>query len=165
MKILKETVTKSGNKIQLIGNEIHKNILVIGVFHGDEPQGKFLIEEYLDKYPDTKLFFIPCLNPDGMSIETRTNANGVDLNRNFPTKNWELTEKNESFGGEFPACEIETNFLIDVINEIKPDIITEIGITNLGKYTFPKTTELLMKVFEILEKQLEKYSHIAFPDR
>lgn len=32
MKILKETVSKLGNKIQLLGNDYHKNILVIGVF-------------------------------------------------------------------------------------------------------------------------------------
>ena len=36
----------------------------------------------------TNILFIPCLNPDGMALGTRTNANGVDLNRNFPTKNW-----------------------------------------------------------------------------
>ena len=67
--------------------------------------------------------FIPCLNPDGLQLGQRTNANGVDLNRNFPTKNWELTEKNEFFGGEKPASEIETQFLIDVINQYKPETI------------------------------------------
>ena len=36
----------------------------------------------------TNILFIPCLNPDGMALNRRTNANGVDLNRNFPTKNW-----------------------------------------------------------------------------
>ena len=47
MKILKETTSKLGNKIQLIGSENFKPILIIGVFHGDEPQGDFLINEYL----------------------------------------------------------------------------------------------------------------------
>ncbi len=45
MKILKETVSKLGNKIKLLGNDYHKNIIVIGVFHGDESQGDFLINE------------------------------------------------------------------------------------------------------------------------
>lgn len=161
MKILKETVTKSGNKIQLIGNEINKKILVIGVFHGDEPQGKFLIEEYLDKYPDTKIFFVPCLNPDGMSLETRTNANGVDLNRNFPTKNWELTEKNESFGGEFPASEIETNFLIDVINEINPDIILTLHAPfKVVNYDGP-AQDIAKKISEIIYYPVE--ASIGYP--
>ncbi len=119
-KVLKTATTKLNNKIELLGNDNHKNILVIGVFHGDEPQGKFLIDEYLKINPNSQLLFIPCLNPDGMAIDTRTNSNGVDLNRNFPTKNWELTERNDSFGGEISASEIETKFLIDVINEYKP---------------------------------------------
>src|SRR5699024_4055285 len=96
------------NEIVLLGNDNFKNILVIGVFHGDEPQGKFLIEQYLKENNDTRLLFIPCLNPDGMAQNTRTNANGVDLNRNFPTQNWELTERNEFFGGESAGSEIET---------------------------------------------------------
>ena len=119
-RVLQSAKTKLNNKIELLGNDIYKNILVIGVFHGDEPQGKFLIDEYLKINPNSQLLFIPCLNPDGMAVDTRTNSNGVDLNRNFPTKNWELTERNEFFGGTEPASEIETKFLIDIINEYKP---------------------------------------------
>lgn len=121
--VLKEIKTVSGNKIQLFGNKKHKKILVIGVFHGDEPQGKFLIEEYLKTNPNTELLFVPCLNPDGLHTNTRTNSNGVDLNRNFPAKNWELTEKNDSFGGVKPASEIETRFLIDIMDEYKPEAV------------------------------------------
>ena len=123
MRVLKTVKTKLNNKIELLGNEDFKNILVIGVFHGDEPQGKFLIEEYLKNNLTSKLLFIPCLNPDGMKSGTRTNSNGVDLNRNFPTENWELTEKNEFFGGLKSASEIETRFLIDVIEEYNPELI------------------------------------------
>ena len=49
-KVLKYVVTKLGNPIELIGTShsaLHSS-LVIGVFHGDEPQGKYLIEEYLN---------------------------------------------------------------------------------------------------------------------
>lgn len=87
----KSAITKLKNKIELIGD--YGKTLIVGVFHGDEPQGKFLIEEYLKNNDTNGLLFIPCLNPDGMQLKTRTNSNGVDLNRNFPTKNWELTEK------------------------------------------------------------------------
>lgn len=137
-----ETVkTKMGNTINLIGNPspLHPS-LIIGVFHGDEPQGKFLIEEYLKKYPPLGggskslisgrgLLFIPCLNPDGMQIGRRTNANGVDLNRNFPTKNWgedtSLAGDNPAdyFGGISAGSEIETQFVIDVIEKYKPELI------------------------------------------
>lgn len=116
-------ITKNGNSIDLIKNKNHCNVLVIGCMHGDEPQGKYLILEYLKSNTETKLLFIPCLNPDGVKNNTRVNANGVDLNRNFPTKNWELTEKNNFYGGQEPASEIETKFLINVIEEYKPELI------------------------------------------
>lgn len=73
--------------------------------------------------------FIPCLNPDGMAKNKRVNANGVDLNRNFPTKNWgqdtSLAGDNPSdyYGGVSPASEIETQFVINIIEKYSPKII------------------------------------------
>lgn len=116
-------ITADGNSIDLINNNIHNKVLVIGCMHGDEPQGEYLINEYLKDNSNTKISFIPCLNPDGVKAQTRVNSNGVDLNRNFPTKNWELTEKNNFYGGNEPASEIETRFLISVIEEFKPELI------------------------------------------
>lgn len=122
--------TQKGNEIFLLKREpketdYDKTVLVIGVFHGDEPDGEYLINRYLSEKNETKnrLLFIPCLNPDGLANGTRTNANGVDLNRNFPAQNWELGEKNEYFGGDSPASEQETKFLIYVIDKYKPDLI------------------------------------------
>jgi len=132
---IKAVKTDFGNKIELISlsKEIKKgDPLIIGVFHGDEPQGKYLIEKYLltqTKDRIKNLLFIPCLNPDGMQRDSRTNANGVDLNRNFPTKNWgEDTSKagpnpEDYNGGTSPASEIETNFVIDIIKEYEPKLI------------------------------------------
>lgn len=123
MKILKETFSKLGNKIQLLGNENNKQVLIIGVFHGDEPQGKFLIEEYLKENDNSQMFFIPCLNPDGMSLNIRQNSNKVDLNRNFPTNNWILSEDRDYFGGNEPASEVETRFMVEILEEYKPKFI------------------------------------------
>ncbi len=33
-----------------------------------------------------------CVNPDGCQLGLRANANGVDLNRNFPAANWKEGE-------------------------------------------------------------------------
>ena len=103
----------------LIGNTINPSVIVIGVFHGDEPQGEILINNYFKITKNTNLLMIPRLN----ACNKRTNQNGVDLNRNFPTKNWELTIKNEYFGGLTPASEKETQFIIDTIKKFNPKII------------------------------------------
>ena len=130
MNKLKVTTTQFGNEIYLTGNP-HSKTLVIGVFHGDEPQGKYLIDEYL-KVKSPLSLFVPCLNPDGMQLKQRTNANGVDLNRNFPTQNWGKNEGENAtcddctttyFGGRHPASEIETQFIINILEEYQPELI------------------------------------------
>lgn len=104
---------------EILGNELDPRILVIGCFHGDEPQGEYLIRKYIEKRLLSKILFVPRLN----AKNTRTNINGVDLNRNFPTKNWILNERNEYFGGEKPASEIETQFIIELVEKIHPKVI------------------------------------------
>ena len=138
--VLKTAKSPCGNIIDLKSfdkNLRERNVLVVGVFHGDEPQGKYLIDEYLATTATTpssgkSLLFIPCLNPDGMMKNTRTNSNGVDLNRNFPTSNWGRNEGENAtcddtttpyFGGVSPASEAETRFMVEVIEEYKPELI------------------------------------------
>ena len=105
--------------MELLGNKSNPNVIVIGVFHGDEPQGEFLINEYCKFNSSSKILFVPRLN----KTDIRLNDNGVDLNRNFPTKNWELSERNDYFGGDFPASEKETKFVIDLVEKYNPKAI------------------------------------------
>lgn len=136
LKLFKQIHSKNSEKIQLFTAESfccknNKTVLIIGVFHGDEPEGEALINKLMtevENNPDligiNKILFIPCLNPDGKKLNTRGNSNGVDLNRNFPTKNWELSkEKNSYYSGNKPASEIETKFLMEIITEYNPDRI------------------------------------------
>ena len=105
--------------MQIKGNLENPSVLVIGVFHGDEPQGEYLINEYLEENKNTNLLMLPRLN----SCQTRQNKNNVDLNRNFPTKNWELSERNEYFGGDYPASEDETRYVISLVEKYNPKVI------------------------------------------
>lgn len=129
IEILKQTKSAEGRDIKLFGDiktPFNKTILIIGVFHGEEPQGKELIESYIENLVyngENRVLFLPCLNPDGYKKNKRQNSNGVDLNRNFPTKNWILSDNPEYFGGKEPASEIETKFMIEIIEEYKPDVI------------------------------------------
>ena len=155
MQTLKKTFSKNHNEIVLLGNDNFKNILVIGVFHGDEPQGKFLIEQYLKENNDTRLLFIPCLNPDGMAQNTRTNANGVDLNRNFPTQNWELTERNEFFGGESAGSEIETGFITEIIEIYNPKLILTLHAPFKVVNYYGNAQEISEKISQIINYPVE----------
>lgn len=143
--------------MQLFGNQINPSVLVIGVFHGDEPQGEFLIKNYLEKQKATKILFIPRLN----NSNTRVNSNGVDLNRNFPTKNWELTEKNEYFGGVSPASEEETKFVIDVVEKYKPQLILSLHAPyKVVNYDGPKS-DIVDKISKIMNYPVEE--SIGYP--
>ena len=161
MKKIQSAKTQNGNEISLSGNGKKCKTLVIGVFHGDEPQGKFLIEKYLDEKKDSNLYFIPCLNPDGMGMNKRTNASGVDLNRNFPTNNWEYTAHDEFFGGESPASEIETKFIIDVIDELKPKYILTLHAPFKVVNYDGDAKEIAKKISEIIKYPIEE--NIGYP--
>lgn len=110
-----------------------KSCLVFGAFHGDEP-GTFdlavRLGRYLSKHPEmlkVKLILVPVLNPDGMMAGTRVNGNGVDLNRNFPTRDWNPAyTKERYFPGREPASEKETLLAMQLIDTYKPDKIISI---------------------------------------
>lgn len=156
MQILKQTKTNNKNELLLLGGSFSNNpILVVGVVHGDEPQGEDLINRYLAAN-ESGMLFIPSLNPDGKQLGRRTNSNGVDINRNFPTKNWELTEKNNYFGGETPASEIETKFLAEVIEEYKPRLILTLHTPyKIVNYDGP-AKEISEKISEIIGYPVEE---------
>lgn len=161
MQILKQTKTNNKNELLLLGGSFSNNpILVVGVVHGDEPQGEDLINRYLAG-TESGMLFIPSLNPDGKQLGRRTNSNGVDINRNFPTKNWELTEKDNYFGGESPASEIETKFLINVIKEYKPRLILTLHTPyKIVNYDGP-AKEVSEKISEIIGYPVEE--SIGYP--
>lgn len=159
---LEYTKTEQGNEVALLGlsNEKHQ-VLVIGVVHGDEPQGEYLIKKYMSETEKEGVLFIPCLNPDGMAFVTRTNSNGVDLNRNFPTKNWELGEKGNYFGGETPASELETRFLVNIIEKYEPSaIITLHTPYKIVNYDGP-AQELAQEISEVFGYPVE--ASIGYP--
>ena len=124
--------TIQGNFIELYSSDelssLSKPILLIGGVHGDEPEGVALANNlltHLKNHSSSENWaLIPCLNPDGYSKKSRTNHNGVDLNRNFPSPDWKSTfEKKRYNPGSSPCSELETKALTQLIIEIKPQMI------------------------------------------
>lgn len=87
---------------------------------------------------DARVIIAPLVNPDGFLRDkaSRTNQNGIDLNRNFFTLDWYSKAKQlwierrssvaSHFPGFFPNSEIETLFQIQLIDSYKPDKILSI---------------------------------------
>ncbi len=120
-------------------NERGKRILVFALIHGDEgPSGSVarLWMERLNKIePRNSWRVVPVLNPDGWRAKTRMNANKIDLNRNFPTKNWKKesaarwkAKKSDPrrFPGKIAGSEPETKCAITHIDDFKPGFIISI---------------------------------------
>ncbi len=125
----------AGNPIyQLaLGDSGQATTLLFGGFHGDEPGGVELVirlARYLHAHPGElkkRVVIVPVLNPDALLAGTRVNANKVDINRNFPTRDWSPAYKKERyFPGREPASEKETAIAMQMIDQIRPDRIISI---------------------------------------
>ncbi len=103
--------------------------LILGVVHGNEPLG----QPILDLFTDTlirdpglthhcRVVIVPTVNPDGLARKTRHNARGVDLNRNFPSRDW----RGASTHGPNPASEPETRAIVALIERYQPHRILTI---------------------------------------
>ena len=72
-------------EMHLLGRaDAPRRALVIAGQHGDEPLSTDAVQRVLANWvsnADEAIAFVPCLNPDGAMANTRTNATGIDLNR------------------------------------------------------------------------------------
>ncbi len=136
---------KSANKT----SKSPQKILVFSLIHGDEPESGSVTFSWIERLNriDTRNNWrvIPVLNPDGWKLKTRTNAHGVDVNRNFPSKDWndlaqtywktKAQQNARRFPGEKSASEPETLCAMNHIEDFKPDFIISIH-TPLGVLDF-----------------------------
>jgi murein peptide amidase A len=102
--------------------DAENTLLVIGTIHGDEPDGKRVIEELAatGAPANTNIWLIGDGNPDGSKLATRKNANEVDINRNFPIK-WVASDPAaRTYSGPSPASEPETLALMKAVETIDP---------------------------------------------
>jgi len=119
-------------------------ILVVGGIHGDEYSSFSLLFRWLERLDshvdyNNNWRLLPLSNPDGLLSfrpSQRTNANGVDLNRNFNTQDWQDkaqrywrdktgSDKRRDPGPE-AGSEVETRWLSQMIQTWQPDIIVAV---------------------------------------
>lgn len=141
----------------VISPNAHLRVLVIGGIHGDELSSTSLVLHWIGAAVETPSNvhwrFVPLMNPDGMMLDkpTRTNSHGVDLNRNFPTPNWDReapiywsqrTQKDpRRYPGPKPLSEPEAKWLHDEMESWKPNLIVSVhapyGVLDFDGPTVP----------------------------
>jgi protein MpaA len=117
-------------------------VLVVGAIHGDELSSASLALHWIQRAVQTPSNahwrFIPAVNPDGLMARPaqRMNRHGVDLNRNFPTPNWERDAKvyweqrtrkdPRRWPGPTPLSETESRYLHDEMGRFQPHLVVSI---------------------------------------
>lgn len=108
-------------------------LLAIAGVHGEEPESTVVLSRALRLLHQTPQHtaVVLCMNPDGLTLGTRGNRRGVDLNRNFPASNWspepvqcrmvlEAPRVTKLSPGSEPGSEPETQALLALIDLLRP---------------------------------------------
>ena len=105
-------------------------ILLLGGVHGDEGEGVACAYGVLDHFlthgmnEAMRLTLVPAFNLDGVIAKTRVNGNGVDLNRNLPSNDWDPKAFNERYPpGPHANSEPENQALVQFLEKRKPRFI------------------------------------------
>lgn len=107
-------------------------LFVGGSIHGNEKSGGRVIASVIERRPAYTLWVIRQMNPDGFARNTRGNAAGVDLNRNFDATWRALPCPARNCSGPGPASEPETLALQSFFLEIRPALAVFYHSTNNG---------------------------------
>lgn len=97
-------------------------VLVVGSMHGDERAGMRVVRRLrsVPLPPRADLWLVRTMNPDGTAADKRTNARGVDLNRNFP-RYWVAADAGTAkWSGPSAASEPETRAMMRLLRDVQP---------------------------------------------
>ena len=110
---------------------------IFGGIHGSEPTSTQLAERLVahlratpNLYDDRCVAVLACANPDGLVRRRRGNARGVDLNRNFPAKNFRAAQRHGLTAGSEP----ETRAIIAAMEMLKPARVVSIHSSRRGMH-------------------------------
>lgn len=165
--------TRAGLPLEYFTGSAQENrkggLLLIAGIHGEEADGVFVLSRALRACAALRnCTVVLCANPEGLLRGTRANGRGVDLNRNFPSRNWRSQPVMvRSFvdgprdlalsPGDSPSSEPEIHHLLAMLRELKPDNIISIH-SPLGCVDAPKENRVadflaeqtgLQRVYEI----------------
>jgi protein MpaA len=110
-------------------------VLFTGNIHGNEKSTSQTLQSFVahmdgnaQNLPaNRQVVIVPNMNPDGYAANSRNNAHNVNLDRNFPTADWQtdITSANgflKGGGGSAPASEPETTAMIKLVRSLGPSL-------------------------------------------
>jgi protein MpaA len=140
-------------EVYTFGEGQREYLIVSGIHGGYERNTIALANElirYVDSHPeiipeDATLYIIRNMNPDGEAraegIDGRVNNNGVDLNRNFPSDNWEAEWDRDgcwiyrpTTGGSYGGSEPETRTVMSFVASHKIQVLISYHSAALGVF-------------------------------
>lgn len=123
VEVIGESVSGRPIETRSLGDPSLPAVLFLSTIHGNEWAGTPLLhklEAHLLRRPELlgthRAVLVPILNPDGYAADRRTNDRGVDLNRNFPSDNFEASAGH----GLEPLSEPESRALHQLISTLSP---------------------------------------------
>jgi len=152
-------------------------VLVVGEIHGSEPAGRAVVRRLRALRPPTgvALLLVETANPDGGRLGTRWNANGVDLNRNYPF-GWMAGGMafDTYFPGSGPLSEPESSALAALVRRIEPRVtvwyhqhmrlVDRSGGDPYLERLYAKRSRLPYKAIAPLPGTATSWQNDAFPD-
>ena len=87
----------------------HFRLYISTGIHGDEPAGPLAVLQLLQEHrwpAHVSLWLCPCLNPTGFPRNTRENAKGIDLNRDYRHLQSEEVQAHIRWLGQQPAFDL-----------------------------------------------------------
>ncbi len=104
-------------------------MFLTGSLSGLETESVKLLDQLVEllttgPLPQASISILRTPNPDGIAEHTRTNLNGVDLNRNFPSTRF--TAIPNQLTGPHPASELETQHVMRLLRDFAPTRVVHV---------------------------------------
>ena len=106
-------------------------LLLMAGIHGNEPASVAAVLDLIDladRGPGGRVptWVVPALNPDGLLIDHKDSARGVDLNRNFPARNWRREHPPGYDPGTGPLSEPEAACFAALVERLQPRAVVAV---------------------------------------
>ena len=121
---------------------------------------------------DCEIYVMPCSGAYVVENGTRTNYNGVDLNRNTPSSNWVLTAEGNTYSGPSAGSEYETKVFVHFMGLLNPDLYIDHHNTDpygnpgeafYGTATLQKDVDIMAEHMSVMSRRWKERFDTVFP--